>query len=135
MKKIFLDTNIIIDIILEREGVKDAIDILQQGEDGKISLMISFLTVANAAYIIRKGHTKEQVHAIMLDLVSLFSVLSMDENQLCQALQSPVDLEDTFQYECAKAHGCDLIITRNCKHFPISGIPVMTPSDYLRGVF
>lgn len=39
---------------------------------------------------------------------------------------------DTNQYECAKAHGCDLIITRNCKHFPISGIPVMPPSDYLR---
>ena len=49
MKRIFLDTNIIVDFILERDGAEDAANILQLGEDGKIELAVSFLTMANTA--------------------------------------------------------------------------------------
>lgn len=68
MKRIFLDTNIIIDFILERDGAENAANILQLGEDGKIELAVSFLTMANTAYIARKGHTQEQLYSIMSDL-------------------------------------------------------------------
>ena len=57
MKRIFLDTNIIVDFILERDGAENAANILQLGEDRKIELAVSFLTMANTAYIARKGHT------------------------------------------------------------------------------
>ena len=61
MTKIFLDTNVILDFILEREGADDATDILQLGEDKQIELAVSFLTMANTAYVVRKGHTQEEL--------------------------------------------------------------------------
>lgn len=132
MKRVFLDTNVIIDLILEREGVDDAADILQLGEDGKIELVVSFLTMANTAYIARKGHTQEQLYAIMADLSAMFRTLYMDEKQLRQALEQPAtDLEDMLQYQCAKANLCDVIVTRNTKHFAFAEIPVLTPAVFL----
>ena len=133
MKRVFLDTNVIIDFILEREGVDDAADILQLGEDGKIELVVSFLTMANSAYIARKGHTQEQLYGIMADLSAMLRTLSMDEKQLRQALEQPAtDLEDMLQYQCAKANFCDIIITRNKKHFAFAKLPVLTPSEFLK---
>ncbi|MBE6282122.1 MAG: PIN domain-containing protein [Bacteroides sp.] len=133
MKRIFLDTNIIIDFIFERDGAEDAANILQLGEDGKIELAVSFLTMANTAYITRKGHTQEQLYSIMADLSAILKTLPMDEPQLRQALEQPAtDFEDMLQYQCAKANFCDMIITRNSKHFTFAEIPVLTPSDFLK---
>ena len=133
MKRIFLDTNVIVDFILERDGAEDAANILQLGEDGKIELSVSFLTMANTAYIARKGHTQEQLYNIMADLSAMLKTLPMDEVQLQQALQNPAtDFEDMLQYQCAKANFCDIIITRNSKHFAFAEIPVLTPSEYLK---
>ena len=133
MNRIFLDTNVIVDFILERDGAEDAANILQLGEDGKIELSVSFLTMANTAYIARKGHTQEQLYNIMADLSAMLKTLPMDEVQLQQALQNPAtDFEDMLQYQCAKANFCDIIITRNSKHFAFAEIPVLTPSEYLK---
>ena len=133
MKRVFLDTNIIVDFILERDGAEDAANILQLGEDGKIELAVSFLTMANTAYIARKGHTQEQLYSIMSDLSAMFKTLPMDEVQLQQALEQPAtDFEDMLQYQCAKANFCDIIITRNKKHFAFAKLPVLTPSEFLK---
>ena len=90
MKRIFLDTNVIVDFILERDGAEDAANILQLGEDGKIELSVSFLTMANTAYIARKGHTQEQLYNIMADLSAMLKTLPMDEvhyNKHCKIPQ------------------------------------------------
>ena len=133
MKQIFLDTNIVVDFILEREGAEDAANILQLGEDGKIELAVSFLTMANTAYIVRKGHTQEQLYSIMSELSAMFKTLPMDETQLQQTLEQPAtDFEDMLQYQCAKANPCDIVITRNKKHFAFAKLPVLTPSEFLK---
>ena len=135
MKRIFLDTNVIIDFILEREGAEDAANILQLAEDGKIEVAVSFLTMANIAYIARKGHTQEQLYSIMTDLSDMLKTLPMDETQLKQALECPAtDFEDMLQYQCAKANFCDIIITRNRKHFAFAQLPILTPSEYLKNI-
>ena len=132
MKTLFLDTNILVDFILEREGADDAAQLLQLGEDRKVRIAVSFLTIANLAYIIRKGRTQEEIYAIITDFQEMFDVLSMDSRQLKKALHSPAaDFEDMLQYQCARAHHCDLIITRNGKHFRFSEIGVATPKEYL----
>ena len=89
--------------------------------------------MANTAYIARKGHTQEQLYNIMADLSAMLKTLPMDEVQLQQALQNPAtDFEDMLQYQCAKANFCDIIITRNSKHFAFAEIPVLTPTEYLK---
>ena len=132
MKKIFIDTNVLIDFILEREGAKNAADILQLGEEKKIRTAASFLTLANTAYIIRKGRTQTELYALLTDLSDMIEILPMDERQFKSALMQPAsDFEDVLQYECAKTHGCDVIVTRNSKHFPFAQIPVLSPAEFL----
>ena len=135
MKRIFLDTNVIIDFILEREGAEDAANVLQLGENGEVELTVSFLTMANTAYIARKRHTQEELYSIMADLSAMLRTLSMDEFQLQQTLLHPAtDFEDMLQYQCAIANQCDIILTRNRKHFSFSEIPVLTPAEYLNSL-
>ena len=75
---------------------------------------------------------QEEIYAIITDFQEMFDVLSMDSRQLKKALHSPAaDFEDMLQYQCARAHHCDLIITRNGKHFRFSEIGVATPKEYL----
>lgn len=132
MKKVFIDTNVLIDFILEREGAKNAADILQLGEEKKIRTAASFLTMANTAYIIRKGRTQTELYALLADLSDMIEILPMDERQFKDALDRPAsDFEDVLQYECAKAHGCDVIVTRNSWHFPFAQIPVLSPAEFL----
>ena len=132
MKKVFIDTNVLIDFILEREGAKNAADILQLGEEKKIRTAASFLTMANTAYIIRKSRTQTELYALLADLSDMIEILPMDERQFKDALDRPAsDFEDVLQYECAKAHGCDVIVTRNSRHFPFAQISVLSPAEFL----
>ena len=103
MKKVFIDTNVLIDFILEREGAKNAADILQLGEEKKIRTAASLLTMANTAYIIRKGRTQTELYALLTDLSDMIEILPMDERQFKDALDRPAsDFEDVLQYECAR---------------------------------
>ncbi len=133
MKRIFLDTNVILDFILEREGVDDAADILSLGECGDIEACVSVLTMANTAYVARKGHTPEELYVFMRDLSEIIRTLPMTESQLKEALTClSTDFEDVLQYACAKDNSCNVIVTRNTRHFRISSLPVLTPSDFLK---
>jgi len=53
MKNVFLDTNILIDYVLNRPGGKDAEQLLMHGRKGDVSLSASLLTIANMAYILK----------------------------------------------------------------------------------
>ncbi|MBR4115688.1 MAG: PIN domain-containing protein, partial [Bacteroidales bacterium] len=97
MQKIFLDTNVILDFVLHRDGEIQAMDILQMGEDEKISLCTSFLSMANIAYILRKLPQKELYRMLSL-LTLMFDVLPMTKEHFTKALQiENVDFEDVLQ--------------------------------------
>ena len=106
--KVFLDTNVLVDFITGREGAKDASDILQLGKarGGSVELCASVLTMANTAYIAQKGRTKEKLCEQLSLLSALIDVLPMDGEQWLAALhENAKDLEDSLQYQCAKAAG------------------------------
>ncbi len=133
MKKVFLDTNVILDFVTERDGYEDACDILQMGEDGKVVLCVSILTMANTAYVARKGRTSDELYAVMEGLADMLDVMQMDRSQLKTALEiKATDLEDVLQYACALYHECDVIVTRNTRHFKFSTIKVLNPKDFIR---
>ena len=82
MKKVFLDTNVLLDFVLGREGMKDALAILQLQEDNKVYLSTSILSMANVAYVAKKGRTKEELYELMQGLSEMIHTLQMDEIQL-----------------------------------------------------
>lgn len=132
MKKVFLDTNILLDFITEREGVEEASSILQLGEEGQVSLTTSFLTMANVAYVARKGRNQAELYELMRGLSEMVEVSRMDEKQFQEALSIiSTDFEDVLQFVCAKTFECDVIVTRNKKDFKFSSITVLSPEEFL----
>ena len=130
MRRVFLDTNILVDYALGREFGDDAEQLLQRGHDGEVSLMASYLTFANMAYILR---SKVDIYALLEQLSNFITVLPMDKEQLQNALGQRVhDFEDMLQYQCAKAGNCDVIITNNRHDFAeFCELPFMTAAEFL----
>lgn len=130
MKTVFLDTNILVDYALGREHGDDAEQLLQHGKNGKVRLAASYLTFANMAYIL-KG--KADVYDLFSDLHIIVSVLPNDDGQLLAAMGQRVrDFEDMLQYQCAKAAGCDVIVTNNGRDFAeFCDLPFMSAAEFL----
>ena len=130
--KLFLDTNVILDSVLKREGFLPASILLSLCDSKKVEGCVSILSMANIAYVTRKGRTREGVKSILEELSAMLVVLSMDNEQLQDSLAVDApDIEDVLQYECAKAHGCDIIVTNNMKHFRFSDINVINTQEAL----
>lgn len=132
MKKVFLDTNVILDSVLARKNNLSATAILTASDTKIIDCYVSFLTVANAAYTLKKGRSVKEMCHILKDTLDGITVLPMDNEQLQLAyeVEAP-DFEDILQYECAKAAQCDVIVTGNTKHFKfIDDIDVVSTEDF-----
>lgn len=139
--KVFLDTNIILDLLLEREGYEKSAKILQLQEEGKLATCVSILTMINVAYVYKKTVGQRMAVVNLKYLSALMEVLPMDGAMLEQAIyRDGPDFEDLLQAVCAAKAGCDYIVTRNEKDFVAGqGLlseretfpPVMTPSDFL----
>ncbi|MDE6645050.1 MAG: PIN domain-containing protein [Muribaculaceae bacterium] len=131
MKNIFLDTNFIIDYFVREDFSEEAEKLLQLGESQNLNFYISYLSVANFAYIMRKLPVS-QLNDIILRICKIFQVVDNTQDQILLTLQSGFkDFEDGLQYQCALASNCDCIISRNKKDFVTSFIPVMTASEFL----
>ena len=128
---IFLDTNFLLDFFIRDEYLEVCSQLLRLSHERGDRLFISFLSVANFAYVIRK--TPDLQKSIMITkLCSLFSVIDNTHSQIQKALQiSAHDFEDVLQYQTALDGGCNVIITRNQKDFKFSDIPVLSASEYL----
>ena len=118
--KVFLDTNILLDLLLEREGYELCAKIFQLQEEGKCTLCVSVLTMVNAAYIYRKTVGQDMAVANIKYLSTLVEVLPLD-NEILQAAiyRHGKDFEDVLQAVCAAVGKCDCIVTRNEKDYAI----------------
>lgn len=116
--KIFLDTNIILDLLLEREGWKQSAKILSLQEKGALTICVSVLTMVNVAYVYRKTVGEDMAVVNLKYLSAFMEVLPMDYAMLDAAIMaSGRDFEDTLQAIVAASAGCDAIVTRNIKDF------------------
>ena len=137
MKKIFFDTNVVLDILLGRSGAAEALQITELScKDQFVRIYISSLTVANCAYVMRSLGI-EQVKSMCRDLLRSYSVIPLGDMQISDAATADAsdDFEDMLQIMCAESKECDFIITNNTKDFRrYSNIPVYTPSEFLQKI-
>ncbi|HIP61556.1 MAG TPA: PIN domain-containing protein [Sulfurovum sp.] len=114
--KVFLDTNILLDLILKREGCNEAIVILNAIELKLFDGFILDITVLNIDYI-----AKAQVKHIrdFLRLVNdTITVLGGNNQTIRDALSiKNLDLEDNMQYISAKNLACDMIVTNDMSFY------------------
>ena len=132
MMKVFLDTNILIDYVDNREKRVYAGLILSMADEGLITLYASCLSYANMGYILRK-RTQEERYCLIQEARNMATVLPCDAGQLDIALTQPVkDYEDMLQYQCALAAGCDVVVTNNKKDFhEFCKLPFLTSEEFL----
>jgi len=135
MKKLLIDTNIVIDLLAKRDpDYADAAQIFSLGDKKHIQLSVSALTVANTNYLLSKLKPHNEVKSILRKFKLLVDVLSLDDKVISLALNDKdfKDFEDSIQYFAAQEHKkVDCIITRNIKDYKDSSLPVMTPETFL----
>ena len=133
MKKIFLDTNIILDFLGEREGFYEAsAKIMTLADKKKIQVYTSPSSISNVFYVL----TRYENSKIALEKIRKFKLLCsmsvMDDEVVEKAIHSNFkEFEDAMQYFSALASNCNIIITRNEKDFKNAMIPVMNAESYL----
>lgn len=131
MRRIFLDTNILIDYINDRAGADDAEQIFACGFSGEAQLFASSLTFANMAYII-KDRTQEEKYDALKQMAAVVEILPLGKQEVMNAIDRPVkDFEDMLQYQCAKAADCDYIVTNDRRHYDFSDIPHYTSAAFV----
>ena len=134
MIKLFLDTNIILDVMAQREPFNaSANSVLKIGIEGRVVLCATPLTFANCAYILKKSYKHADPIRVINAYKQYIFAAPMDDAQCEKALSSKMpDFEDMLQYEAAFAYKCDYILTRNKQHFPTDGIPILSADEFIK---
>lgn len=131
--KIFVDTNIILDVLLKREGYVEAAKVLLVGSQDDDVLCTSVLSMANVAYILRKKQQGDALYVELGKLSKFVITVGLSAEDYEQALQLKAkDFEDALQYFCALSNECTAIVTRNKKDFKYNTIKVLSPEEFLR---
>lgn len=133
MDRLFLDTNIVIDLLAKRTPFdRAAAAIASLADLEKVQLVTSVLTFANAFYILSKYAATDTVKEEIRKFKILTETADLTDKILEKGFESEfLDFEDSLQYFCAISKNCSHIITRNGKHFKNSVIPVMTAEEYI----
>lgn len=132
MKKVFLDTNIIVDLITDRKPFsKYSIEIFKKAEEKKIKLFTSSHSIATTHYLLKKYLEEKNLRDVLYTLLNYVTVIAVDTDVLKKGLRSKhKDFEDSIQIYCASSvEKIDCIVTRNIKDFRDSEILVLTPDE------
>lgn len=135
MTRLFLDTNIVVDLLDRREPFcHDAVRIFSMAYNKQVQLVVSPMTYSTASFLLRK-HGSEGVRKLLSNFRQLARVSTTDERTVDDSLASQFqDFEDAMQYYTALRANAEIIITRNGKDFKASSLPVMTAGEYLSAI-
>ena len=133
MEKLFIDTNIVIDLLSKREPFYlEAQELFTLADEKYVTLYISALSFVNTHYILAKQLNADVARKILSKFKTLVTVLSLDDKAIELSLASDFsDFEDAIQYYIALDNNIDVIITRNKKDFKKSMLPVLNAKEYL----
>ena len=131
--RVLLDTNIILDHLLEREPfVGDAKALLEKIESKQIEGFVTATTVTDIFYIAKKSKGAALSKQYIRELLTLVEVSAVNRGILEAALASNSDdFEDAVQLACAVSEGLDAIVTRNMQGFLDAAVEILTAGELL----
>lgn len=133
--KIMVDTNIIIDVLLEREPfIDDSYKLLSLCEEHKVDGFISASSITDIYYLVRKySHSNELAYNAVGKILEIVKICSVTNSEVITAFQKKAkDFEDCLVAVCANSINCDYIVTRNIKDFSEFEVPAISPSEFLK---
>lgn len=133
MNKIFVDTDVILDLLARRiPHFHFSAVLFTFAEMKKLELYTTPLIIANTFFILRKQLGNESAKNALRKLRILLHVIDSTESVIDKALNSDFsDFEDAIQYYTALEYGIPVILTRNIRDYKKASIVVQTPESYL----
>lgn len=133
-KRLFIDTNIMLDLLGEREPFyRFAAQLATLADQKKLEIIVSPLSFATVNYLLSKFEPESTVKEKLRKFKILCEICKIDGTVVEKALHSNFkDFEDALQYYGAIESKCEIIITRNGKDFKSSSLPVMTAEEFLK---
>jgi predicted nucleic acid-binding protein len=133
-RKLFIDSDIILDLLAQREPFYDhAAQLFTLAYDKKIEIFTTAVVLANVFYILRKPKGNEGAKQQLKDLRLLMHVLPINTNIVDMSLNSKFgDFEDALQYFTAKENNLLAIITRNGEDYKVKDIIIQTAEEYIK---
>lgn len=133
MNKVFVDTEVILDLLARRiPHFHFSAVLFTFAEMKKLELYTTPLIIANTFYILRKQLGNESAKNALRKLRILLHIIDSTESIIDKALNSDFsDFEDAIQYYTALEYGIPVILTRNIRDYKKASIVVQTPESYL----
>jgi predicted nucleic acid-binding protein len=134
MWRVFIDTNVILDVLLMNPGLwKECLQIFELAEHKGIDAYVSASSMTDIFYMVRKRQNIETARLAYRRILSIFSVVGVTQADLEEAYNIPIsDIEDALQVQCATKMKADYIITRNIRDFKESSVQAILPGDFLK---
>jgi len=135
-KKVFIDSDIILDLLSKRDPFYSfAAEVFTLGDLKNIELITTSLVFANVFYILRKSLGIDRAKELLRKLRIIIGIIPVNEKIVDLALNSKFsDFEDGLQYFTAREHDIKIILTRNVKDYKEKDLLIQTPEEYLKSI-
>ncbi len=132
--KVLFDTNIILDVLLNREPfVVNSSLLMAHVEKKDIDGYLCATTVTTLDYLLSKALNKRESRAGIQKLLSLFRISDVNSTVLNLSVNSDFsDFEDAVQYFSGVCSEVNALLTHNIKDYKNSELPVYTPDELLQ---
>ena len=135
MNRALIDTNVVLDVLFERENLLEPAKIIWKAvEDGRLLGYVSAITPITIFYLAhRQTKNLKKARQLTAEVLNTFRVCALTETILHSAMNSSMDdYEDAAQAFSALADGLDYIITRDVKDYEKSPVKAITPTEFLK---
>jgi predicted nucleic acid-binding protein len=133
MINIFLDSDVLLDIVLQRKPhFQDSADVFALCDYNNYQGFTSVHSLLNVHYVAKKVHGEQMTRIALQKILARINVITESGTFIHEALKSTFkDFEDAVQYFAALSANADYIITRNIRDYQNSAIPVLTAEIFL----
>ena len=130
---ILLDTDVLIDVALDREPhAAAAAALLERVELGAERAAVAWHSLSNLHYLVEPARGDAETREFIVELVAFVSVAVTDTDSIRYAAGLPMDdFEDAMQVAAARACGARYVVTRNLRDYERSPIPAVGPQQLL----
>jgi len=135
MKRVLLDTNVVLDFLLKREpNYENARTIIKEIVNGNVQGYVTASMVTDIFYLLQKTNGKRFAFNSLVDLLTILDVLTVYRDDVYSVLYSGWDdFEDALQAHVAVRSGMNAIVTRNIKDYKdAKNIDIILPHDFIR---
>jgi predicted nucleic acid-binding protein len=131
--KILIDSNVVLDLLLERGAFYDPALRVFSLSKGSFRLFVSASTITDIYYIVRNlKKSKEIALESLKNLLAMVDVAAVTGDEIRQAVNLDwSDFEDAVQYAVGESIAVDYIVTRNKNDFASAVLPVVSPDEFL----